>query len=99
MTNRDWKKELVLAGLLVGFGLLLLPFAIYWVGEQVVGEYAPDAGVFDLAEQIWWDLTQLSLPAWMLVLSPYLFVQLIRLARLIWRSKPVRHVTVSRDEQ
>jgi hypothetical protein len=83
----DWRKELVVAGLLVGFGVLLLPFAIYWVGQRVVGEYAPDAGVFDLAEQLWWELLQLELPAWTLVLAPYLIVQLVRLARAIWRRR------------
>lgn len=100
MTQTDWKKELVLGGILVGFGLLVLPFAIYWVGQQAVGEYAPDAGVFDLAEQIWWDLTQLSLPAWTLVLSPYLLVQLLRVPHSLWRQRrTVRRVTVSTDEQ
>ena len=96
----NWKKELVLAALLIVFGLLLLPFAIYWVGGQVVGEYAPDAGVFDLAEQIWWDLMQLSLPAWTLVLTPYLFVLMIRAARSLWRDGfTVRPVTNPSDEQ
>ncbi|HLF09740.1 MAG TPA: hypothetical protein VJA26_00880 [Gammaproteobacteria bacterium] len=98
--TEDWKKELVLAVFLLGFGLLIMPFAIYWVGQQVVGEYAPDAGVFDLAEHVWWDLTQLSLPAWTLVLSPYLCVQLLRVARSSWRyARTVKQVTISRDER
>lgn len=85
----DWRKELVVAGLLIGFGVLLLPFAVYWVGQRVVGEYAQDASVFDLAEQLWWDLLQLSLPAWTLVLAPYVIVLLVRLTSVIWRHRSV----------
>ena len=99
MNQTDWKRELVIAVLAIGFGLLLLPFAIYWVGQRVIGEYAPNAGAFDLAEQFWWDLLQLSLPAWTLLLSPYSFVQLIRLAHWLIRRPSVRHVTISTEEQ
>jgi hypothetical protein len=100
MAQTDWRKEFVLAGLLIGFGLLLLPFAVYWVGERVFGQYAPNAGAFDLAETFWWDLMQLSLPAWTLLLCPYLFVQLIRFAhRLLRQGTFVRRVTVSTDDQ
>ena len=84
MTQTGWKRELVIAATLIGGSLVLLPFAIYFVGRQAIGEYAADAGVLDLAEQIWWDLLQLSPAAWTLVLTPYLLIQLIRLARRAW---------------
>ena len=89
MTQSVWKKELVIAAILIGGSLILLPFAIYLVGRQFIGEYSADAGVLDLAEQIWWDLLQLRAPAWILVLTPYLLLQLLRLARRAWR-----HVTL-----
>ena len=38
----------------------MLPFAIYWVGTQLLGEYAPDASALALAEQIWLDLLSLD---------------------------------------
>ena len=82
-----WKRELVIAAvLLFGIGFLVLPFAIYWVGTKLIGEYAPDASAFALAEQIWNDLLQLDPFTWLLVLSPYLVVLLLRLVRRVWRS-------------
>jgi hypothetical protein len=89
MNREKLNKEIVLAALLIGFGLVLLPAAIYWVGQQLIGEYAPGEGVLDLAENIWSDLLQLRLAAWLLVLSPYVVVQLVRLVRRAWRSAPL----------
>jgi hypothetical protein len=85
LTQPAWKKEITIAGILIGGSLALLPFAIYFVGRRAIGEYAADAGVLDFAEQIWWDLLQLRTPAWMLVLTPYLLVQLLRFTRRAWR--------------
>ncbi len=42
-----------------------------------------------LAEAIWLDLLSLRLPAWILVLSPYVTVQLVRSVRRVWRPKPL----------
>jgi hypothetical protein len=89
MNRTDIKKELVIAAVLIGFGVLVLPVAIYWVGQQLIGEYAPNAGLLALAESIWWDLLQLRLPAWTLVLAPYLVVQLARFTRFAWRQAPL----------
>ena len=88
-----WKREIIIAVCLLGCGLFLLPLAIYWVGQQVVGEYSAESGVLALAEHIWSDLFALSPVAWVLVSSPYVVVQLARLARLCWRAKPVMGVT------
>ena len=82
-----FKKELILAAIFVGCGLLLLPPAVYWVGAQVVGEYANDGGVWTLMVNVWSDLIHGSLLAWILVLSPYLIVQSLRLARGVGRRK------------
>jgi len=82
-----WRRELAIAAAVFAFGFFVLPFAIYWVGQQVMGEYSADAGVFALAEHIWSDLLTLSPAAWILVLSPYAVVQLARLVRRWWRSK------------
>jgi hypothetical protein len=79
------KRELAITGTLLGFGLLLLPLAIYWVGQQVVGEYAPGADALNLASELWLALWRGNFAAWTLVLSPLLVVQLLRLARWIWR--------------
>ncbi len=79
------KRELIIAASAFGFGFFILPLAIYWVGQEIIGEYSPDAGVWDLAENVWADLLNLEPAAWILVLCPYLLVQLARLVRRLWR--------------
>ncbi len=82
------KTEIVILGALLCFGVLVLPFAIYAVGGQLVGEYRPGAGPLDLANDVWSALGRGELAAWILVAAPYAVVQLLRLAGLIWRTRP-----------
>jgi hypothetical protein len=89
MKSGYWKRELVIAAALFGCGFLLLPLAIYWVGNHVVGDYAAEGGVLALMDQIWSDFFTLDPAAWTLVLSPYLLLQLLRLIRRTWRARPV----------
>jgi hypothetical protein len=86
MQSGYWKRELVIAAALFGCGFLLLPPAIYWVGKEVVGEHGGDGGMVVLADQIWADFLTLEPAAWLLVFSPYLVLQLIRLIRRTWRA-------------
>ena len=83
----NWQREVAIAAGLLAIGLLALPFAVYVVGQQMLGEYADGAGPLALAENIWLDLLSFRLPAWILVLSPYLTIQLARGVRRIWRRK------------
>ena len=85
------KKELVLAGALLGVGLLVLPPAVYWVGRQVVGDYESDAGLLGLMGQIWSEFFTGQPAAWLLVVSPYVLVLSLRLALHAKR----RHVDVT----
>jgi len=89
MPNAYWKRELVIAAALFGLGFLLLPPAIYWVGKEVVGNYGADQGMLALADQIWADFLALEPAAWVLVFSPYLLVQIVRLIRRTWRPSSV----------
>jgi len=82
-----WRREIAIAASLLAFGLLALPFAIYLVGQRMLGEYGDGAGPLDLAESLWLDLLSLRPAAWILVLSPYLTIQLARAVRRIWRRK------------
>jgi hypothetical protein len=82
-----WQREVALAAGLLALGLIALPFAVYVVGQQALGEYGEGAGALALAESIWLDLLSLRLPAWILVLSPYLTIQLARGVRRIWRRR------------
>ena len=84
---KNWQREVTIAAALLAFGLLALPFAVYVVGQQLLGEYGDGLGALDLAETIWVDLLSFRLPAWVLVLSPYLTIQLARGVRRLWRRK------------
>jgi hypothetical protein len=81
------KRELVVLAVLLAVGLFGLPPAIYWVGQHVIGRYGDGGGLWDLTEAVWLALLQGHVGAWLLVLSPYVVVQLLRATRLIWRSR------------
>ncbi len=78
------RNEAILAGLMLAFGLFILPVAIYFVGQQIIGEYE-GGGVVGLVLELWSALVRADTVAWILVLSPYLVVQLLRLTWKIWR--------------
>jgi hypothetical protein len=82
--HSSWQREATIAAAALGFGLLVLPFAVYLVGIQLLGEY--ENGPMALAETIWLDLVSLRLSAWILVLSPYVTLLLVRWVRRVWRT-------------
>jgi len=87
MTASTLKFELILAMTLLAFGMLALPMAVYWVGQVVIGGYESEGGMGGLLGAIWDDLGRGSLAAWILVLSPYVVIQLFRIAfKLLRRS-------------
>jgi len=81
------KKEILLALWLVGFGFFALPPAIYWVGQQVVGEYAGGSGVWGLTLDLWSGVVNANPMALLLVLSPYLIIQTLRISRRLRQEK------------
>jgi hypothetical protein len=85
VSTQALKHEIVLAAALLSAGLLLLPLAIYWVGQFVVGAYEGD-GVEGLIGGIWSQLGEGSITAWILVLSPYVVIQVLRLGHNLLRS-------------
>jgi hypothetical protein len=85
MQGTTLKREVAIGSGLLAFGLFVLPFAIYIVGQSVIGDYGADLGMLALAETIWSDFLALRPITWVLVLSPYLVVQLLRLVRRAWR--------------
>lgn len=84
--STTWQRELSIAAGLLAFGLVVMPFAIYVVGQSLLGEYA-GSGALGLAESVWTDLFALQPLTWLLVLTPYAVVQLARLGRRVWRRR------------
>lgn len=82
----SWRRELTIAGVLLALGFVGLPLAIYAVGSRIVGDYAPDADFVDLALGVWSALAGGRWAAWLLVLSPYLVISLLRISKRLWRA-------------
>ena len=78
------RKELALLAGFLFVGIVLLPVAVYFVGQAIFGDYGGQSyGQFfgDLSIRIRSGETA----AWFLVLSPYLGWQTLRLIALGWR--------------
>ena len=86
--NLRLKRELAIAAVLLAFGLVVLPYAIYFVGVQIIGDYESEDGALGLGLTIWSALAGGEWAAWVLVLSPYAVVQLLRLAVRVARFRP-----------
>jgi hypothetical protein len=82
--SRPWiRRELILAGVLLPIGFFVLPVAIYFTGQALLGDYSQEGA-----------------GAWALVLSPWLGIQLLRLAAIPMKRKrsatpPQRHPDVT----
>lgn len=77
-------RELLLFVFLLLAGLSLLPLAIFFVGDLIFGEYGGD-GFGHFLESIFKRLGNGDRFAWLLVLSPYIVLQLLRSMRIAWR--------------
>ena len=82
--RRVFRKELLLLSVLLFFGLVLMPIAIYVVGDAVFGEYGGH-GYGDFFKTLSGKLRRGDDVAWFLVLSPYLVWQVLRLMAFAWR--------------
>lgn len=73
------RREALVLAIFGGFGLLGLPGMVYFVGQQLLGEYRPDATVGTFYADLYGHLVALSPWAWLLVMGPWLVIQLLRL--------------------
>lgn len=91
MTKRQFSMSKAItreAALLVGFlflGLVLLPVAIYVVGQAIFGDYG-GGSYSHFYSALSGRIRAGDTAAWFLVLSPYLGLQALRLVALGWRS-------------
>lgn len=69
---------------LLFFGLILMPMAIYLVGQGIFGAYGGH-GYGDFFGNLSAKIRAGELVAWFLVLSPYLAWQTLRVTILSWR--------------
>jgi hypothetical protein len=78
-------RELALFLGLLFLGLVIMPIAIYWVGQNVLGEFA-GYGFADFFGELSANIRGGDLTAWFFVLSPYLVWQVLRLTLVAWRA-------------
>ena len=78
-------KEAALFFGLLFFGFVLMPIAIYVVGQQVFGDYG-GYGYADFFGTLSGKIRAGEPVAWFLVLAPYLAWQTLRLTVFGWRS-------------
>ncbi len=72
-----WRRELRIAALWFGFGLLVMPFLIYLAGVLTLGPY--DDGLLAFLGSLLAAFFTAKPTAWLLVLGPYLLFTTIRL--------------------
>ncbi len=84
--NAPMKRELRLLGILAGFGLVLLPWLVYYAGVLTLGPY--DGGLWAFLKSLYAAFFTLRPSAWALLLGPYLLFQAVRLL-----SRPLRRRT------
>lgn len=85
ISRKTIRKEIgLLAGLLF-FGVVLMPVAIYLVGQSIFGAYGGQ-GYGDFFGNLSLKLRSRDAVAWFLVFSPYLVWQSLRMMALAWRS-------------
>ena len=77
------KETALFLGLLF-FGFVLMPIAIYWVGQDVFGRYG-GYGYRDFFGTLSAKIRSGDRVAWFFVLSPYLAWQVLRLTYYAWR--------------
>jgi hypothetical protein len=78
------KKEVLLFLALLFFGLVILPIGIWFVGAAIFGDYG-GAGYADFFGTLSAKIRAGDVIAWFLVLSPWVALQIVRLATFAWR--------------
>lgn len=84
-SRRPVRREVFLNGGLFLFGILLLPVAVYLVGQLVFGRYEGD-GFGEFFASLLGRLLGGDFAAWFLVLSPLLIVLVLRGIAWGWRA-------------
>ncbi len=78
-------REILLFLVLLFVGIAIVPPAIFFVGDLVFGAYG-GGGLDDFFGELTGKLVRGDGFAWLLVLSPYIITQTVRLMALGWRA-------------
>lgn len=80
--------ELILGSVLLAVGLFVLPAAIYFVGNALLGPYGDQAGLGAFYVDFFGDLASASGRAWTLALGPLVLISWLRLLFLKRKAQP-----------
>jgi hypothetical protein len=72
-----WRRELRIAALFVGFGLVVMPFLVYLAGVLTLGPY--EGGLLAFLGSLYLAFFTATPTAWLLVCGPYLLVMAVRI--------------------
>jgi hypothetical protein len=86
------RRELIFLGAFGGFGIVLLPFAVYLAGAATLGPY--EGGLLSFLGKLYGDFVTLSPAALVLLFGPYLLFQAVRLL-----TRPLRRRAADNDPQ
>jgi len=78
------RRELRIFAIVGGFGILVLPLAVYFAGAATLGPY--EGGLLTFLGKLYGDFLRLRLPALGLLLGPYVIFQGARIL-----TRPLRH--------
>lgn len=78
-----WRRELRIAALLLGFGLLVMPFLVYLAGVLTLGPY--EGGLPAFLASLFVAFFTAAPSAWLLVAGPYLLFTAVR-----FLTRPIR---------
>jgi len=91
------KRELAIFGIALLFGLIAMPFLIWFAGNRVLGPYihgqSPRAGPFALAADFLLGLLHGSAVFWIVALGPAVLLLLVRLFIALLRALPTARDT------
>lgn len=82
---RRIRFELIFAAVLLAIGFGLMPLAVYLVGQQILGDYGGGLGTF--YGDLYAALGRGERGAWILLTSPFLGIELLRLLILPLRRR------------
>jgi hypothetical protein len=88
LATGGFARELMLAAICIGVGLLVMPCLIFACGRLALGAYA-HGNLFALWHDFLRGLATGSQACWFIVLGPYLLLWLLRGARQLLHNPPV----------